>query len=949
MKDKNVILLNGQDIEHDKKLLTNINELGTLFVLNNENIKLYEYIEKLELTYADSFKIRICKEIKGLDLEYHIAGEEKTEEIYLLSDLLKIITLDKPSTVVVKGDADGSRAKMEKVRTQVSDIVQQFIYLGLPLDKSSLQVVTEKESKDLEKVERFERALSDLRKMSLNSVYNIDSINADKHPKYKTNALESITKINTYLQEAGNTELNITVAASKKTGKSVIVNSIIGEEIAPTSKELATPCNIIYSPSDNGTITVGYDKNLGNNKKYSSVIEAKDYILKEFKKAEKNIENKLAIDDMYIQYIPADNGNLSKYIIWDTPGPDLAGAEGHKERAEEALRNADVTIFAMDYTKYLQTGETEYLNQVKEAFIAKDKVYSLIICLNKLDECFKSNSEDKCFIRALDFIKNKLINIDSKFKDCVIFATSALTYFDALEAPRINNPSIKDGNCAVLAEKTNFQDLKDELELCIDRYVGEKEMRVLAFVDEQMNDYKRFVKCKIDSLDGLKQKSGMPSLLNYIKYIAENKARVECVNNYMHNIDSKMADIQNIFNFDELAKALALNNEKLEIAKNTLRNFINNVEKIYSDDYREFTDNSNQILCDFARLNNNTYDEYVCRIKTFLKEISDDRTIEFDKMVNEADKDLDSFAKDSFDIEGFIDKVLEILISKVQRDVGDKIASSQDSVFLQNTNQKIISVDEIRAIYAIVLNSLSKYGNELLSSKKIEADTTVEFKRNELEKKLKDLINNRLYLLKLAVEICKMSLKEECGIQFEFVVPTFAFSPQNKASFQKVNLQYDVESINNSLNRLIGEFSSENVMDWKDKIDNLLRCNIGDLIRGVARVQYDSTYAAEIFGRNFRTFISQAILDAKMKDQVWKPYMNSITDSFKIFTKEASVQLKRSKEDSGNKMKDIEDIIEGRNSRLNEDNESIVDEQRILNEINSATSEIISKWREVVG
>ena len=82
MKDKNVILLNGQDIEHDKKLLTNINELGTLFVLNNENIKLYEYIEKLELTNADSFKIRICKEIKGLDLEYHIAGEEKTEEMH---------------------------------------------------------------------------------------------------------------------------------------------------------------------------------------------------------------------------------------------------------------------------------------------------------------------------------------------------------------------------------------------------------------------------------------------------------------------------------------------------------------------------------------------------------------------------------------------------------------------------------------------------------------------------------------------------------------------------------------------------------------------------------------------------------------------------------------------------------------------------------------------------
>ena len=55
-------------------------------------------------------------------------------------------------------------------------------------------------------------------------------------------------------------ELKFAVAASKKAGKSVIVNCFLGEEIAPTSTELATPNNCFYKKSKklNKKSTINY-------------------------------------------------------------------------------------------------------------------------------------------------------------------------------------------------------------------------------------------------------------------------------------------------------------------------------------------------------------------------------------------------------------------------------------------------------------------------------------------------------------------------------------------------------------------------------------------------------------------------------------------------------------------------------------------------------------------
>ena len=70
-------------------------------------------------------------------------------------------------------------------------------------------------------------------------------------------------------------------------------------------------------------------------------------ISREFKTAQYDIEKGFASDDMEISYVSNGN-NFESYTIYDTPGPDLAGAE-HSHSAKRALNECDVATFAIDY------------------------------------------------------------------------------------------------------------------------------------------------------------------------------------------------------------------------------------------------------------------------------------------------------------------------------------------------------------------------------------------------------------------------------------------------------------------------------------------------------------------------------------------------------------------------------------------------------------------------
>lgn len=349
-------ILKGDNIQKDKNTLyDNIEDKEAVFILDNPTIKLCEYIDKFNLNESEElYMIKICKEIKPIDVDYQ--GKNYTK----FSDLLQDISLEVDSTIVVKGDFDESRKN--EVRTQLSAIIQQFVYLNIQLGK--IQVVTEKEAKDLEIVKRYEANVTRYEQLAKSVYDNVAAREFPNNDDLKNKVLCSLKKIQGYIAESRETELKIAVAASKKSGKSVVVNSMLECELAPTSLELATPNNCVYKKSDKY-----YLKYKGETKYFETPEDVKKYITPIFKNAEFNEKDKFAIEDMEIGYIPTTE-NLSSLTIYDTPGPDLAGT-AHHTAADNAIKESDVLIFPIDYTKYLTDTETKYLKDIREIFAKK--------------------------------------------------------------------------------------------------------------------------------------------------------------------------------------------------------------------------------------------------------------------------------------------------------------------------------------------------------------------------------------------------------------------------------------------------------------------------------------------------------------------------------------------------------------------------------------------------
>lgn len=70
------------------------------------------------------------------------------------------------------------------------------------------------------------------------------------------NVSRLVIKLRNEVKEEKNSNIKIAVAASKKTGKSVLANCMLGMELAPTSLELATPNTCVYRKSRDGKFRV---------------------------------------------------------------------------------------------------------------------------------------------------------------------------------------------------------------------------------------------------------------------------------------------------------------------------------------------------------------------------------------------------------------------------------------------------------------------------------------------------------------------------------------------------------------------------------------------------------------------------------------------------------------------------------------------------------------------
>ena len=733
----NIVVLSGADYENDKELIEDGVKKKKIFVLYNKDLKLNLYLDYMFTEYgiknSDLCKLKICREFDFTKESVSVTIDGKQQYINSILHLLQTLTPDKKAMITVENDD----------RSLLAEIMQQLVYIEYSI--SNFEIRLRKEVRDAERTEIFTKNIDEILKQITIADQNISNIEADDKLKGIVERIGKLySNIKVQVEKAKSIEMKIAVAASKKTGKSVLANCMFGMELAPTSLEMATPNNCIYKKSgdDKFRVIVGDDLHEFDNR-----FDIRKYIGDEFRKAQNNTSSKFAIEDMIIEY-PTNKNNFESYTIYDTPGPDAAGTDHHKS-TEKAMDECDVAIFAIDFSKYLTTSEEEFLKSVKEIFETKGKFHTLVFCLNKIDMMFQ-DKEAKSKIKIIEFIRNRLKELDKKYSECVIFATSALDYFNVIEIEEKEK-----GDSRLKGIST--ADLRD-MDIFFDNVEDDEITTILSGIDKEVTNLRRQLNYKEVTATTIKDFSGIPQLLNYVSYIAKNKARGEIVNSITFAISRAMGKIKEELAYrDFLEQYIKANDEKKDKIKKILKNYEEQFRKIAASDV--LTDE------DLKYVNGKSTGV----LKLYIKEINDinNRNNELNKSISleEIFETLNTGTmlrkEDTADFRNrTIDKLRDVFLKKYNDAI--KSNGGREGKIVQ-TDALDIKSGDIEDAFRFIAKSYTN--NE--SSKKID-------NLYKCINDLGDMLANRFEILKGMREQCKLDL-ERNDITFEFMnIPRFA-------------------------------------------------------------------------------------------------------------------------------------------------------------------------------
>jgi len=519
-------------------------------IILDGTVPLFQFIDNAGLDGKSIHKIRVAKELSFSGrafLKDKSAGDVLLRP-ELFSELVRYLDEDKLAQYRFILDTDDKEL--------LSEIIQQLLYLDI-----DIEVMLQNEEAAIRRMELFLINFEELQRFIEEARSSIYRTRVDDSMKeYKNTILYTLSDIGETIREMQVKDLKVAVMALKKSGKSAVVNCLLGDDYTPTSIELPTFTTCIYKKSKNGNISLYYKNNTTS---FDSPASLKQYVLSEFKNIHTGTEVDNSDNVMNIRYVPRQNGTFP-YTIIDTPGPDLAGSH-HREIAYKWIQEADVILFIIDYSKYLTTSEEEFLRDIKNVFEEHRKFYSFIVVVNKLDLMYLSE-EKKSGLRFIDFLRTKLKELG--YKGIVIFGLSALQYLYALKAPQTEG-------CAGL-DAVNGKDLREQLDQCLLLHQGKDDMTVLSFLDNQIRNLRWFHGKEDATLQDLKEKSGFEQLMRYINYISMEKAQVELLYHKMSLVNKKLDDFRKVF-IDDLLKNLEQDNIKLEEIIYEITHFVETV------------------------------------------------------------------------------------------------------------------------------------------------------------------------------------------------------------------------------------------------------------------------------------------------------------------------------------------------------------------------------------
>ena len=415
------------------------------------------------------------------------------------------------------------------------------------------------------------------------------------------------------------------------------------------------------------------------------------------------------------------------------------------------MDECDVAIFAIDFSKYLTSSEENFLQSVKEIFETKGKFHTLIFCLNKIDMMFQ-DKEAKSKIKIIEFIRNRLRDIDKKYSDCVIFATSALDYFNVIEIEEKEkeNEALKGISTADLRDMDDFFDSINDDEITT----------ILAGIDKEVTNLRRQLGYKEITAKTVKDFSGIPQLLSYVSYIAKNKARGEIVNSITFDISRAMGKIREELKYrDFLEQYMKANDDRKVKIKAILDE--------YEAQFQKIAKSSVLTKDDKAYIEGKTNKGFLYGI---IKEI--DKKRESGNQLDKSDIELREIFSEinvgtkisTFDKDHFRDDTIARLRDTFLKKYDAQIKSNG------GFEGKIVSADALDITGEDIERAFKFIASQYMAVERVQRIDTLSSCISDIG----DMLANRFEILQEKREQCKNAL-ERNDISFDFMsIPVFA-------------------------------------------------------------------------------------------------------------------------------------------------------------------------------
>ena len=344
-------------------------------------------------------------------------------------------------------------------------------------------------------------------------------------------------------KKAKDSQFEINVVATMSSGKSTLINALLGKQLMPAANEAttATIVRILASERDDFS-AIAYDKS-GN-----IVEKIENVSLKDMKQLNDN-ETVTSIDiEGRIPFVKTAGMRL---VLVDTPGPNNSRDDRHRDMTHKMIADSDksLVLYVMNGQQLGINDEKNFLDYICDNMKrgGKQTRERYIFAVNKMD-AFKPKDEGlDCITKALDGVKS------------------------SLEERGIVNPNIFPVSAVVALE----QRTEDDEPMALDIFKrGIKKYDALHF--EEYYNYNHLPHNAKRFIDSLKEKfegkedyqaiihSGIVSIEQAISQYINKYARTTKVSDLVLAFDGKLKELETFAKFEDALRKDKKKKEELE-------------------------------------------------------------------------------------------------------------------------------------------------------------------------------------------------------------------------------------------------------------------------------------------------------------------------------------------------------------------------------------------------